>query len=266
MKIKKGGNLKSLIDWHLEEKLEIPEETIFDWTLDILKGLARLHEEHIAHRDIKPPNLMIKNNRIKIGDLGIAISLNSIKRSDHPLKNAGTINYMAPEILGELPKDDDKDPHEIVPKPAFDPANPFKYLKSDIWSLGCVLYEMSTLQKAFFGKKYPEVYEAVINGKVPELQGNKYLRALVQKMLIKSPDDRQDAKDLEKMVENVIKYKCEAERHVIDDLLQINNKDLLNNGRFKKIQFLGKQSSVCVVEDKLEGNRRYFSFLGIFCR
>lgn len=254
--MKQGGDLKTVIDWHLEEKLNIPEETIYDFTLDILKGLARLHEEQIAHRDIKPTNLMIKHDRIKIGDLGIAISLSSIKRSDHPLKNAGTIQYMAPEILGELPKNDDKIPHEIEVRPAYDPNDPTKYLKSDIWSLGCVVYEMSTLRRAYFGKKYPEVYEAVLNGKVPELEGNKYLRALIQKMLIKNVEQRPNAKNLIQMTESLIKYKYETERHVIDKLLEINKDELLCNGRFKKIQSLGKQGPVLIVEDKDNGNRR----------
>jgi NIMA (never in mitosis gene a)-related kinase 1/4/5 len=255
-----GGDLKSVIDWHIEEKLDIPEETIYEFTLDILKGLARLHEEEIAHRDIKPTNLMIKNNRIKIGDLGIAISLSSIKRSDHPLKNAGTIQYMSPEVLGELPKDDEKDatPHEIQPKRETDPT---RFLKSDIWSCGCVVYEMSTLHKAFFGKNYPEVYEAVINGKVPELEGNRYLRALVHKMLVKSPEQRASAKDLIKIIDELITFKTVTDRHVIDDLLKIDG-DLLNEGRFKKVQFLGKQNSSMVVEDKKCGNKRFL--IGIF--
>ena len=229
----------------------MPEETIYEFTLDILKGLARLHEEEIAHRDIKPTNLMIKNNRIKIGDLGIAISLSSIKRSDHPLKNAGTIQYQAPEVLGELPKDDEKY-STLEPKPETD--CPTRFLKSDIWSCGCVVYEMSTKQKAYNLKIYPEVYETVLNGKLPTVEGNKALRTLVHKMLVKNPQDRPSAQDL---IEYVNEYKI-AE---LDTDSRTPNKDEnkpkpYQNGRFKLIEKLGNRT--LIMKDTADNAKRFY--------
>jgi NIMA (never in mitosis gene a)-related kinase len=228
----------------------MPEETIYEFTLDILKGLARLHEEEIAHRDIKPTNLMIKNNRIKIGDLGIAISLSSIKRSDHPLKNAGTIQYQAPEVLGELPKDDEKY-STLEPKPETD--CPTRFLKSDIWSCGCVVYEMSTKQKAYNLKKYPEVYETVLKGKLPTVEGNKALRTLVHKMLVKNPQERPSAQDLIEYINQykIIVNKLNAEQAAIDE----HKPQLIQNGRFKLTEKLGNRT--LIMKDTADNAKRF---------
>ncbi|KAM7351417.1 pan gu [Cochliomyia hominivorax] len=85
---------------------------------DILMGLEYLHIRHVFHRDLKPANLLVDiNDHIKIADFGISLIHTPNKASGNA---AGTAFYSAPEVLrGE------------------------KYdYKSDIWSLGCILYEM----------------------------------------------------------------------------------------------------------------------------
>ena len=91
---------------------------ILRYFCDILMGLEYLHIRHVFHRDLKPANLLVdQNNHIKIADFGISLvhAPNKAKGS-----TVGTAFYSAPEVLrGE------------------------KYdYKSDIWSLGCVLYEI----------------------------------------------------------------------------------------------------------------------------
>jgi serine/threonine protein kinase len=194
---------------------------------------------------------MIKNNRIKIGDFGIAISLSSIKRSDHPLKNTGTIQYQAPEVLGELPKDDEKYA-TLEPKPETD--CPTRFLKSDIWSCGCVVYEMSTKQKAYNLKKYPEVYESVLKGKLPTVEGNKALRTLVHKMLVKNPQERPSAQDL---IEYINEYKI---AELVPEI-RMPNKDEnkpkpYQNGRFKLIEKLG--SRTLIMKDSADNAKRFY--------
>lgn len=92
--------------------------SILCYFCDILMGLEYLHIRHVFHRDLKPANLLIdRSDHIKIADFGISLIHTPHKAGSNGF---GTVLYSAPEILrGEK----------------------FDY-KSDIWSLGCVLYEM----------------------------------------------------------------------------------------------------------------------------
>lgn len=75
---------------------------------------------------------------LKIGDLGIARDLHSFTRMGNTF--AGTDYYMSPEIINQEQYNE----------------------KIDVWSYGCVVYEMLTLQKAFNGKNQPAVFEAIL--------------------------------------------------------------------------------------------------------
>jgi mitogen-activated protein kinase kinase kinase len=94
------------------------------WLKEILQGLAYLHSHGIVHRDIKPSNIFIRNNQAKIGDFGSARIQQSCCSKSHQTKLSGTCLYVCPEaVRGEI----------IYHKCA-----------EDIWSLGCVAYEMLT--------------------------------------------------------------------------------------------------------------------------
>ena len=118
-----GGDLEKF----LEERKKIPLNDNFIWKLfiQIVIGLGEIHNMNILHRDLKTQNIFLtKNNDIKIGDLGIAKQL--IKY--HFAKTViGTPYYLSPEICKEKPYNE----------------------KSDIWALGCVLYELCTFNHPF---------------------------------------------------------------------------------------------------------------------
>lgn len=102
------------------------EEQILDWFVQICLALKHIHDRKILHRDIKCQNIfMMKNGMIKMGDFGIA------KILDHTTQFSktaiGTPYYLSPEICEGKAYNS----------------------KSDIWSLGCVLYELCTLNHAF---------------------------------------------------------------------------------------------------------------------
>ena len=120
-----GGNLKDRI----EKQDKFSDETIIKWSKEILTGIDYLHSCNIMHRDIKPANiLLLKNNQIKIGDLGSVKNLNeSVAKSD-----VGTPLYMSPEMIKFK---NDKTINITT--------------KTDIWSIGLVIYELLTLKRLF---------------------------------------------------------------------------------------------------------------------
>lgn len=118
------------LEHHISESMT--ENEIKDITTDILNGLRIMHSENFAHRDVKPGNIFVvqkpPNSRwwVKIGDFGIS------KRAQDGailLTQTGTPGYQAPEVCGYLETDD--------PTSVYDKA-------VDIWSLGCVVYKIST--------------------------------------------------------------------------------------------------------------------------
>ena len=104
----------------------LSENVIWKFFIQISLGMHHLHSQNILHRDLKTLNIFLtKDNQIRIGDLGVAKILQS---ADHFVKSkVGTPYYLSPEVCEDRPYNS----------------------KSDIWSLGCVLYEMCSLKHPF---------------------------------------------------------------------------------------------------------------------
>ncbi len=120
-----GIDLRKLIDIYKEEGKFMDEQLIYSIVLDICLGIKEIHKNNIIHRDLKPENIFrLKNNKIKIGDFGISRQLQpNEKFAKSPV---GTLNYVPPELFkGEYTN------------------------KLDIWSLGCIIYELLTLNYCF---------------------------------------------------------------------------------------------------------------------
>ena len=122
-------DLKKFIEYYKSEKNFMSESLILDFVLDICSGLKEIHSHQIIHRDLKPENLFVNNQlNIKIGDFGISKQLKSpIDYTES--KGIGTLSYMAPEMIREH-----KYNHKV-----------------DIWALGCIVYELCTLNTYFKG-------------------------------------------------------------------------------------------------------------------
>ncbi|KAM6458855.1 serine/threonine-protein kinase Nek3 isoform 3-T4 [Liasis olivaceus] len=109
-----------------------PEDMILKWFAQMCLGVKYIHEKRILHRDIKSKNIFLtQNGKIKLGDFGSAVLLNSPMA--YACSYVGTPYYVPPEIWENMPYNN----------------------KSDIWSLGCVLYELCTLKHPMF-KKNPK--------------------------------------------------------------------------------------------------------------
>ena len=159
---------------------KMPVAQVLDVVAQVASGLAYAHEHGIVHRDIKPSNIMmIRDGHVKITDFGIARMACSAVRTQTGMV-LGSPKYMSPEqVLG---KDIDQ--------------------RSDVFSLGVMLYEMLTREAPFYGENVNAImYQTLnavpkppstLNSEVPEM-----LNFIVAKALAKERDDRyQNASDL----------------------------------------------------------------------
>ena len=139
-----GGDLYQKI--FKTQKNYFPEKVIINSLVQLLLGLSYIHDKKIVHRDIKTKNIFIQNERtLRIGDFGIAkICSSNQNKSKNLNKMMGTPLYMAPECFKQNKK--------------------YSY-KSDIWSLGCCIYEMCNLKHAFEGQFFPAVSIKISEGK-----------------------------------------------------------------------------------------------------
>lgn len=143
------GNVASLITRYLEKGAPVPEATIWGIACETLKGLEYLHSTEkaeltglkVVHRNIRPEALFLtKDGKVHIFDFCLAKTISSPGARHDTIKDriyasAGTIGYMAPEVLAMQSTDQDQ-------SPATDGYDE----KCDIWSLGSVLYELCTLR------------------------------------------------------------------------------------------------------------------------
>ena len=198
-----GKNLEQFIEGYKKnneniEKKFIKEEVLFNIIKQLCSGIKEIHDKNIIHRDIKPSNIFInKENGIKIGDFGISKQLNSFKATTFTKKGAGTPNYIAPEIVKEG-----------------------KYnKKADIYSLGCVLYELFTLSNYYTDKIY---------GDIKSIDKNKYdpnWQKLVDSMLTVDLNKRLDIDQVNDYIAKNIKLNFDNKNDIkINDTLEKNNK------------------------------------------
>src|SRR5579871_2756705 len=168
----------------LAEKRVLATEEVLQYTRQISRGLDYAHSNGIVHRDIKPANIMITaNGTVKIMDFGIAKSGGQVTNTGQVL---GTPNYMSPEQVKGRALDG----------------------RSDLFSLGVILYEMLTGEKPFVGQNvttiiYKIVNETPITPRDLDVTVHPGLSAIVTKALAKAPDDRyQTCADLVRDLEN----------------------------------------------------------------
>ena len=186
MDLYEGETLKKKIDrgpLAVDEALEI--------ALQIAQGLAKAHEQGIAHRDIKPANIFVTNDGVvKILDFGLA-KLKGTVRLTKTGTTPGTVAYMSPEqVKGE----------EVD-------------TRTDLWSLGILLYEMVTGQLPF-KSEYQEglVYGIVHQSHLPMARSDgtlsNELERIIDKALEKNPDNRYQSAD--EMIEDLRRAKKES--------------------------------------------------------
>jgi len=145
MEFANGGDLESRIRSISLSRSHLNEDQIAIWFIQILQGLSFLHSRNIMHRDLKPQNIFIADNgsRVMIGDFGVCKVLQS--KADLASTIAGTPYYLSPEIFQ---------------------GKPYSF-KSDIWSLGCILYQLTALRVPYDAADVKSLSAKVTRGSNP---------------------------------------------------------------------------------------------------
>ncbi|XP_059991479.1 serine/threonine-protein kinase Nek8 isoform X2 [Lagenorhynchus albirostris] len=162
-----GGTLAEFIQKRCNSLLE--EETILHFFVQILLALHHVHTHLILHRDLKTQNILLDKHRmvVKIGDFGISKILSSKSKA---YTVVGTPCYISPELCEGKPYNQ----------------------KSDIWALGCVLYELASLKRAFEAANLPALVLKIMSGTFAPIS-DRYspeLRQLVLSLLSLEPAQR----------------------------------------------------------------------------
>ena len=167
MEYANDGDLSTKIKYNLKNGLIFRENIIWSYIIQILEGINYLHENKIIHRDLKSANLfLMKDGTLKIGDLNVS----KIAKMGIAFTQAGTPYYASPEVWLDKSYDN----------------------KSDIWSIGCIIYELCMLKTPFRGTSMKNLCLNIQKGEYEDIC-NFYsddLRKVIQKMLVVNPDFR----------------------------------------------------------------------------
>eukprot|EP00762_Andalucia_godoyi_P006726 ANDGO_06153.mRNA.1 putative serine/threonine-protein kinase nek3 len=169
MEYAERGDLYDAIKRQAALNKPFAEEQIVDWLLQVCLAIKHCHDKKILHRDIKSQNIFLTaQNKVKIGDFGIARVLKNTL--DYAKTMVGTPYYMSPEICQEKPYNN----------------------KSDVWSIGCVLYELLTMRHAFDAQNMRGLVVKILRGVYPPVPTSysEDLRLLVGQMFERDPRKR----------------------------------------------------------------------------
>ena len=236
------GDLFQKITLYQKIKTSFNEEDIWRIFVQITKGLNDLHEYKILHRDLKSANVFLfRDGSAKLGDLNVS----KITYRGLGCTQTGTPYYASPEVWKDNPYD----------------------LKSDIWSLGCITYEMCMLKTPFRANNMEGLFKKIIKGDYPRLI-RKYsddLNYVISTMLKVHPIDRPTTNEILKFDEvqkKIMEYDIfkkifsesfmkntmsklgnskidenEEEMKVVIDTIQIPNKLKLLNNNLPKARY-----------------------------
>lgn len=138
------GDLLNKINSHSKSGTKFPEKEIWGYFIQMCRGIKALHDLKICHRDLKCANVFLtKEKTLKIGDLNVS----KVAKRGLMHTQTGTPYYASPEVWKDKPYDQ----------------------KSDIWSLGTVLYEMTALKPPFRAQDMNGLMKRVVRGVYPPI-------------------------------------------------------------------------------------------------
>ena len=190
-----GTDLGKFILMYKNKKENIKENIVCSITLGICLGLEELHRNNIIHRDIKPANIIVSDNyKIKIVDFGVS---RKTSKNSTMTKYIGTSYYMAPELIkGENYNN-----------------------KVDIWSFGCVIYELLSLKLCFYDENLFSLYDKIVNKNYEYLNLNGYnpkWKDLIDLLLKKNYNQRPDIKEVHHLLEDIETIKIIKIENILD--------------------------------------------------
>jgi tRNA A-37 threonylcarbamoyl transferase component Bud32 len=171
-----GGDLKRLVKRAVQANSNFDERTLWSYLAQISDAVAHMHERRVLHRDIKPANIFIAaDGSLKVGDLGLGREFSS--KTDEAFSKVGTPLYMSPEVIQGSGYD----------------------WKSDVWSVGCVLYELAMLRSPFRsdGSNIYGIFKKIKNCEYDPVDAYSLeLRQCIHSMLQLNPELRPTAQEL----------------------------------------------------------------------
>ena len=196
------GDLSSFLKEYKQKNKYLSENIIWKFFIQISLGLAYIHHHKILHRDLKTLNIFLtKNLDVKIGDLGVAKIL---QNTLHAYTFIGTPFYLSPEICEEKPYNE----------------------KSDVWALGCILYELCTFKHPYNAKNQPALFLKIISGNYDPI-GDNYnysndLKKMIESLLEKNYINRPSMKEI--IVKSIFIEKANK-LGLFNDVMEIINLD-----------------------------------------
>ena len=187
-----GGNLA---DFLAKKTVRMEEKDIVNIFSQIVSAIRHMHDNNVLHRDLKTANIFLtKENMVKVGDFGISKMLSTHRGGAHTV--LGTPYYISPEMCEGKVYDE----------------------KSDIWAVGCILYEMACLQKTFEGSNLPALVNKIMKGQFAPIRGaySPLFKQLVRDLLQRDPEFRPSAAEI--LLSKVPALHVQYESHYYDDL------------------------------------------------
>ncbi|KAL7075350.1 hypothetical protein ACQ4LE_005280 [Meloidogyne hapla] len=209
-----GGDLQTYIQDHaIANSCLLPENEIWYIFGQIAAAVSYIHSKRIIHRDLKPPNVLLKNKGIvKLADFGL--SRLNLAVGCQAQTVCGTPYYMSPERIIEQPYT----------------------FASDVWSLGCILYEMAALKSPFYGEKenVQSLISKIRSAEFPPIPSDRYcaqLEFLIESCMHPNMEKRPNAFEVYKATEHMNILWTKYLQKMESGKLQINeNKKVELNG------------------------------------
>ena len=215
------GDLFQKITLYKKLHVTFDENDVWKIFIQITKGLHDLHEFNILHRDLKSANVFLfRDGTAKLGDLNVSkISFRGLGCTQ-----TGTPYYASPEVWKDNPYD----------------------LKSDIWSLGCLCYELLMLKTPFRADSMENLYRKVMKGEYPEINkrySNKF-DDIISYMLQLKPENRPNTEQILNLPE------------IKEKIIQLNIYPL--NGDEDKINVEDNKNRINSSKSRMSNNNKSF--------
>ena len=217
------GDLQTKISKMRKDGGMFREDLIWSYSIQMIEGLKALHDKKIMHRDLKSANIFLVKDKhqCKIGDMNVS----KVIKEKELLTQTGTPYYASPEVWRD---------------------EPYSY-KSDLWSIGCVIYELCALRPPFKGKDLDELFLNVCKGKVERISLT-YSDDLWKMILMLLQVDVKKRCDCDQFLNSkLIMRKIEEMKNESKDYKnleknkEINDGDLLETIRFENIFDIKRQ-------------------------